>query len=163
MSEVKEIRRFSDIADDVLNIGLSAWRFRWKGLVMIAALCLIGWMTVMSLPNVYSASSRLFIDTQTSLRPLLQGLAVNTDMTAEAMIMARSLTSRPNLERIAAFAGLTLSDAPPSEIRAVITKLQDKLEIAFDSSQVLNVRYQNTNPKVQPLKLIPLKLHYRRT
>jgi polysaccharide chain length determinant protein (PEP-CTERM system associated) len=148
MSETQGARRFSEVIDDVWNMAQSAWRFRWKGIIVIWAMCLIGWVSVLSMPNIYSASSRLFIDTQTSLQPLLQGLAINTDMVSESLIMARSLKSRPNLERIAAVAGLTASDAEPGEIRAVITRLESDLTITLDDSQVLNIRYQNTEPLV---------------
>jgi polysaccharide chain length determinant protein (PEP-CTERM system associated) len=148
MSELQGARRFSEVIDDVWNMAQSAWRFRWKGIIVIWVMCLIGWVSVLSMPNIYSASSRLFVDTQTSLQPLLQGLAINTDMVGESLIMARSLKSRPNLERIAAVAGLTLSDAEPGEVRAVITRLENDLTITLDDSQVLNIKYQNTEPLI---------------
>src|SRR5258706_359568 len=54
----------------------SAWRFRWLALAVAAALALVGWLVVFALPDRYEAVASVFVDTRTSLKPVLQGLTV---------------------------------------------------------------------------------------
>lgn len=62
------------VLDDVRG----TWRFRWWSLVAAWAFCAVGWAFVISLPNVYEATARVYVDSQTALRPLLKGLAVRS-------------------------------------------------------------------------------------
>ena len=45
-----------------------SWRFRWLGLAAAWAACLIGWLYVFAMPNVYEAKARVYVDSKTVLR-----------------------------------------------------------------------------------------------
>ena len=73
------------------------WRRRWIGLGIAWLAAIIGVAVVMRLPDRYEASARVWVDTQSVLRPLLSGLAVQPDLGQQLGILSRTLVSRPNL------------------------------------------------------------------
>ena len=73
------------------------WRYRWSALLIAWVVALVGWLYVFSLPNQYSAKAVVYIDTTSIMKPLLKGLALETDAMDELNIMSRVLLSRENL------------------------------------------------------------------
>lgn len=84
----------------------SAWRFRWTALAVAFAVSICGWMVVLALPDQYEAYARVFVDTRTALKPVLQGLAVDQDDGAEINLVKQSLLAGPQLEQIATASGV---------------------------------------------------------
>src|SRR3569833_3367547 len=76
-----------------------SWRYRWVIALVAWPLCIAGWIYVHSLPDQYQASARVYLDTQSMLRPLLSGLAVQSNTQSKIKHMTRTLLSRPNLEK----------------------------------------------------------------
>ena len=72
-------------------------------------LCPIGWLGVTTLPDQYESSARVYVDTQSLLRPLMKGLMVETDPNTQIRLMIKTLLSRPNLERITRMTDLDLT------------------------------------------------------
>jgi polysaccharide chain length determinant protein (PEP-CTERM system associated) len=145
---VKQNIRFSEIFNELRTLVYGAMRFRWTGMAFIWALCVSGWLWVMALPNIYEATSRMFIDTSSTLSELLVLDVVKMDTLAEAKIMVKALTSRPNLEEIAVRTGILVGGEPVSEVESTILNLERKLDISLDTSQVLKVAYRNSNPEI---------------
>jgi len=111
----------------------SAWRFRWQAVALAAALALLGWAVVFALPDRYEASARVFVDTRTALKPVLQSLAVDQDVTAQLNYVRQSLLAGPQLTRIAEQSGvLPVGGADPI--------LQEKILKRMTESIVLTVR-----------------------
>src|SRR3569833_3419890 len=78
-----------------------SWRYRWVIALVAWPLCIAGWIYVHSLPDQYQASARVYLDTQSMLRPLLSGLAVQSNAQSEVELMTRTLLSRPKHEIVA--------------------------------------------------------------
>ncbi len=57
----------------------STWQYRWYGIAAAWIICLVGWIGVGVVPDQYQSEAKVYIDTDTLLRPLLQGLAVSND------------------------------------------------------------------------------------
>ena len=77
------------------------WRFRWRAVVVMWVLGVAGWLAVYSLPPVYEASARVYVDTENAIRPLLQGIAASSNVMNEVTIVTREMLSRPNLAAVA--------------------------------------------------------------
>ncbi len=73
------------------------WRYRWSGLLIAWVLAIAGWFGVYMLPNQYQAKAVVFVDTDSIMKPLLKGLAVETDSRGELEFITRMLLSRENL------------------------------------------------------------------
>ena len=82
------------------------WRRRWVAVTVCWAVCLVGWVGVMAIPKKYEFAARIYVNADTLLQPLLQGLAVDTDPTRQVEYLQRTLLSRPNLEQLVHMADL---------------------------------------------------------
>ena len=65
-----------DVVVLLLRYARGTWRFRWWMLGIAWAVSIVGWSVVAKLPDQYEASARVFVDTTSVLRPLLQGIAI---------------------------------------------------------------------------------------
>lgn len=63
-------------------------------------IAVLGWLGVYALPNQYSAHAIMQVDTKSVMKPLLEGLAVESDVEAGLNLMSRVLLSRKNLEEV---------------------------------------------------------------
>jgi polysaccharide chain length determinant protein (PEP-CTERM system associated) len=122
------------------------WRFRWRALVVAWCLALVGWAWVYALPNIYSASARVHVDTESALRPLLRGLAVETNIQDQINFMTRALLSRPQLEKVARETDLDLRAQTPREMEEIIEELQTKIQITGDGrSSIYTISYEDAD------------------
>ncbi len=56
------------------------WHRRWIGLTAAWVAALIGIAVVYRIPERYEASARVFVDTETLLKPVLAGLAIQPNI-----------------------------------------------------------------------------------
>ncbi len=73
------------------------WRYRWSALLISWIVGMAGAVVVLGLPDKYEAKAVIYIDTASIMKPLLKGLAVETDDTQELNVINRILLSRENL------------------------------------------------------------------
>ena len=76
------------------------WHRRWIGLGVAWMVAIIGAVVVFRLPDKYEASARVYVDTQSLLRPLLAGMTVIPDAGQQVGILSRILLTRPNVAKI---------------------------------------------------------------
>lgn len=92
------------------------WRYRWSALAISWVVALLGWAVVYALPNQYTAQAVMYVDTKSIMRPLLEGLTVESDIDDSLNIMSRILLSRDNLEAVARRTDIYLEAADPQEM-----------------------------------------------
>ena len=117
----------------ILNDIRGSWRFRWLALAIAWALCLVGWGYIVMIPDVFEANARVYVDTQSALRPLLRGLAVEPDVDSELTVVRQALLSRPRLEQVARETDLALRASTPEETQELIADLQQRIVIQADA------------------------------
>ena len=98
----------NEVLSQILAALRAAWNYRWYGMGFAWALAVCGWVFVMMMPNRYEASARVYVDTQSMLRPLMNGLAVQPNLDQQISVMSRTLISRPNMEKVVRMADLDL-------------------------------------------------------
>lgn len=133
----------------VLSYVRMIWRYRWAALVTATVICLAGWIAVLALPNQYEASAKIFMDTSSMLRPLLKGLAIDTNMREQTAQMARrTLLTRPNLEAVARESDLHLGTRTPQELESLLRRLRDGIRISGTMrDNIFEIVYQNEDPQ----------------
>lgn len=124
------------------------WKHRWLGLLVAWVVTAIGAAVVLSVPDKYEASARIFVDTQSILKPLMSGLAVQPNVEQQVLMLSRTLISRPNVEKLVRMADLDLKNQSQDGQEALIDGLMKTLEIknvGRDNLYVLS--YRNPDPE----------------
>ncbi len=135
--------------EQLMGYARGAWRFRWYVYLVAWPLCIGGWTLVYMLPDQYEASTRVYVDTQSVLRPLLKGLAVQTDASSEVAIMTRTLLSRPNLEKVARMTDMDLSATTPEEMEVLLNRLQKTIKLTGRGRENLyTITYTDKEPEL---------------
>jgi polysaccharide chain length determinant protein (PEP-CTERM system associated) len=125
------------------------WKRRWLGMVVAWLVGALGCVVVMLVPDRYEASARIFVDTQSILKPLMSGLAVQPNVDQQVVMLSRTLISRPNVEKLIRMADLDLKTQSRAAQEALIDELMKTLEIknvGRDNLYVLS--YRNSSPQM---------------
>jgi polysaccharide chain length determinant protein (PEP-CTERM system associated) len=138
-----QVPDLSELADFLRGMLWGCWRFRWTAIGVAWGVCLAGWTMVALMPDIHQASARVYIDTQSALRPLLQGLAVNSDVLTDVNMMERAIMSRPNLESLARETDLDVQAKDRSAFEALINQLQASIQLERDGKDIVKISYQN--------------------
>jgi len=104
------------------------WHRRWIGLAIAWVVAIGGAIYIYRLPDEYQASARVFVDTQSMLRPLMAGMAVSTDPAYQVSLLSRLLFSRPNLEKIIRKGDLDTSSGKSAS--QLVDEVAGRLQIA---------------------------------
>ncbi|WP_166840605.1 XrtA system polysaccharide chain length determinant [Rheinheimera pleomorphica] len=111
--------------------------------------CPAGWFFVYNMPPTFEANAKLYVETSTVLQPLLQGLALRTNSDDEIKLMARTLLSRPNLEKIARATDLDIRAKDDKAFEALIDQLQSQIKIAASGREnIYVISYSNPQPQL---------------
>jgi len=127
------------------------WRYRWSGLLISWLVALVGWVAVLALPNQYEAKAVVYIDTDSVLKPLLKGLAVETDTMEELVVINRILLSRENLLSVIRETDMDLTINSAEDREKLIRKLADKIRLntgrGGSRKNIYEISYQAESPQ----------------
>ncbi len=124
------------------------WKHRWLGLIVAWVVAAIGVVTVIRIPDKYEASARIYVDTQSILKPLMSGLAIEPNVDQQIMILSRTLISRPNVEKLVRMADLDLNIKSKPAQDALIDGLMKTLTIKSTSRDNLyTLAYNDQEPE----------------
>ena len=119
--------------DELIRQGIAVlrgmWQRRWVGLAAAWIIGIAGVVAIMRMPDVYEASARIYVDTQSVLKPLMSGLAVQPNVDQQVLILSRTLISRPNVEKLIRMADLDLTVKTKSDQDAMVDALMKSLKI----------------------------------
>src|SRR5512140_784796 len=104
-----------DVVQQLLSLLRGIWHRRWIGLAVAWLAAVIGIAVVYRIPEKYEASARVYVDTESLLRPLLSGLAIQPNVDQQVALMSRTLISRPNVEKLVRMADLDLRTRTQAE------------------------------------------------
>lgn len=78
----------------------SMWRRRWIGLLVAWLVGVLGLVALLRMPDRFEATARVFVDTKSVLKPLMRDLAVEPDIDQTISMLARTIITRPNIEKL---------------------------------------------------------------
>ncbi len=138
-----------DLISQLLLHARNIWKYRWYAVGITWMIALGGWATVFSLPNDYRSTARVYVDTQSILKPLLAGMTSVPNVEQQVSIMSRTLLSRPNVERIMRMTDLDVQATTPREKEEVIEQLMRHIKISGTSTNdIYTISYSNTSPRL---------------
>ncbi|MBC7950484.1 MAG: hypothetical protein H7Z12_01515 [Rhodospirillaceae bacterium] len=122
------------------------WRRRWLFLAVSWVLAVAGWVTVLALPNQYQAMTRIYVDTNTLLAPLLGNLAVSGDVQRQMEVMNRTLLNRQNIAQAARAADLDIGAGSDAELEALYDGLLKRILLKPEGRNLFTLTYINSDP-----------------
>jgi polysaccharide chain length determinant protein (PEP-CTERM system associated) len=137
-----------ELLHQLLNYGRGMWRRRWVGLAVAWTLGIIGAIVLFKLPDKYEASARVYVDTDSILKPLMSGLAVQPDVDAQIAILSRTLISRPNIEKLIRMTDLDLGLQSEREKDELVEDLTQTLQIQGGGRENLyTINFRDPDPE----------------
>lgn len=137
-----------ELLGHLLTVRDAAWRFRWLGLAVAWVVAVLGVGAVASWPDKYEADARIYVDTQSILKPLMTGLAVQPNIDQQVVMLSRTLISRPNIEKLVRMADLDLANDSLRRQEEQIERLMKELEIKSTARDNLyTLAYRNEDPQ----------------
>ncbi len=105
------------------------WKHRWAGFCISWLVVLAGWTKVYSMPNEFQSTARVFVDTQSILKPLMVGMTSVPNVEQQVAIMSRTLLSRPNIERVLRMVDLDVKAVTPRQRDDMVDEMLKRIQI----------------------------------
>ncbi|PIV92329.1 MAG: chain length-determining protein [Gallionellales bacterium CG_4_8_14_3_um_filter_54_18] len=126
-----------------------AWKYRWQAVVIAWLVAITGWIVVYKIPDTYESSARIYVDTQSILRPLMAGMAMSPNVEQQVSIMSRTLFSRPNVERVMRMVDLDIKTNTVKDHELFVDDLTNSIKIeSTGRNDLYIISSNNENPKI---------------
>lgn len=126
----------------------SMWRYRVLGLATAWLVAALGVALVIVLPDRYEASARIFVNTESILKPLMAGMTVEPNIDQRIAILSRVVISRPNVEKLMSLVGLESEAKTREEYEQLADDLIKALKIsATGRDNVYTLSYRDPKPE----------------
>jgi polysaccharide chain length determinant protein (PEP-CTERM system associated) len=124
------------------------WQGRWVGLAVAWIAGLAGVAYISAKPDRYEATARVYVDTQSVLKPLMAGLTVQPNIEQEVAVLSRTLISRPNLQKLVRMTDLDLNVHTNEEREQLIDGLMKTLSIkGVGRDNLYTISYTDEQPQ----------------
>jgi uncharacterized protein involved in exopolysaccharide biosynthesis len=133
-----------EVIQQVLTALRGMWRRRWIGLAVAWVVAVVGAVVLMRIPDRYEASARVFVDTQTVLKPLMTGLAIQPNVDQQISMLARTLIARPNIEKIIRSSDLDVTVNTQIDKDKLVDKLISRIKfIGSGRENIYSITYRD--------------------
>lgn len=138
-----------ELITQLLTYLKGAWKYRWYAVVAAWVVAIAGWVIVYKLPDDYQASARIYVDTQSILKPLMSGMTAPPNVEQQVTMMSRTLISRPNVERVMRMVDLDIKAKTVKEHDEFVNELMSQIKIGSTGrDNLFTISYSNDNPKL---------------
>ncbi len=139
----------NELLQRVLDNMRGMWQRRWIGLTAAWIAAIVGVAVVYKIPERYEASARVYVDTESLLKPLLAGLAIQPNVDQQVNLISRTLISRPNVEKLIRMADLDLKIKSNADREDLIDQVTGTIRLSGSSSTNLYViSYRDPDPEL---------------
>lgn len=124
------------------------WSHRWLGVAVAWVVGVVAGAAIFVTPDQYEASARIYVDTDSVLKPLLAGLVVQGNTEQKIAILSRTLISRPNVEKLIRMADLDLGLKSVKDKESLIDHVIGTLKIkAVGRDNLYIIEYRDPVPE----------------
>jgi polysaccharide chain length determinant protein (PEP-CTERM system associated) len=135
-----------ELLQQVMTALRGMWRRRWIGLAVAWAVALIGAIVLLRIPDRYEATARVYVDTQTVLKPLMSGLAVQPNVEEQISMLARTLIARPNIEKILRSSDLDITASTQIEKDRLVDSVTQRIKfVGVGRENIYSISYQDVD------------------
>ena len=137
-----------ELRNQIYTAARGVWKNRWLGLLVAWLVGALAFGIVMLKTEKYEATARIFVDTQSILKPLMSGLAVQPNVDQQIGMLSRTLISRPNIEKLIQMTGLDATATTHEAKEALIEHLTRTLEIRnAGRDNLYQLAYRDNSPQ----------------
>jgi polysaccharide chain length determinant protein (PEP-CTERM system associated) len=134
-----------ELVGEIIEKVQGTWRYRWWAAGVTWVVCAAGWAYVYTIPDVYQASARVYVDTNSLLKPLMQGLSAQQNTLNEVQLVSSKVLTRPNLEVVARETDLDLRTDTTEEFEALVTALQKLIRVTGGRDNIFTIQYEDND------------------
>ncbi|TXF99430.1 XrtA system polysaccharide chain length determinant [Massilia arenae] len=136
----------AEITSQILHLLKAIGKYRWHAVAITWVVALVGWGVVYKLPDQYEAKARVYVDTQTILKPLMSGMTTLPNLNQQVQFMRRTLLSRPNVERVVRDLDLDVNSSSGKEFDKVVDDLISKIKmVGTGRDDIYTISYTGTS------------------
>lgn len=118
-----------ELIHQLKNFARGMWKYRWPGIAVAWLVAVIGVAVVYKIPDQYEATARIYVDTQSILKPLMAGLTIQPNIEQQIGMLSRTLISRPNIEKLIRMADADLKTDSKTDQEALVARLTKDIQI----------------------------------
>lgn len=135
-----------DLISQLITSLKGIWKYRWYALGVTWLVAAAGWVRVATLPDDYQSSAKVFVDTQSILKPLLASMTTVPNLEQQVAIMSRTLLSRPNVDRVMRMVDIDLATNGAREQQQQQEELLSKIKIGGGRDDIYTITYNHRSP-----------------
>lgn len=122
-------------------------KYKWVIITVAWLVCISGWIYVSNMPDKYKSSAIVSVDSGSMLRPLLRGMAIQSNTRGMIQVMRQLMFTRPKLEKVAQLANIELGSKTEAQKLSLIEELKKGMEISGGKNDLFNIAYNGENPR----------------
>ena len=127
---------------------VAMWQWRWFGIATALVATLLSSISVTLMHDRFEANARIYVDTATVLKPLMTGLAFQPDVDQQVRMLAKTLISRPNVERIIRSSKLGWSHLNTKDIEKTTDRLTKDIKIIpSGNTNLYEISFRDPSPE----------------
>ena len=125
----------------------ASWQRRRIGMLAAWIIGAIAAGVILRIPDKFEASARVYVDTQSILKPPMSGLAVQPNVEWQVMMVSRTLISRPNVEKLIRMADMDLNIKDKAAREELIERLTKTLVVqSTNRDNLYTIAYRDADP-----------------
>ncbi len=136
----------SDLPRSLTHYIIGLWRRRWLIVTFAWVFALAGWFALSFLPDRYSSTAQIYLNTDTFLRSFIDNNATTADFEKRVRIMRLQLLSRENMELLIQDTGMDAEISTDTEIARIVQSLQENIKVENDEGQYFVISYADKDP-----------------
>lgn len=138
-----------DLIHQLTNTLRGMWLYRRVGVATAWVVALLGAGAVMFIPDRFEASARVYVDTQSILRPLMAGLTIQPDVEQQVAMLGRTLISRPTIDQLVQKEDLGVPLAGKAERDAMVARIMKNIQLrSTGRDNLYTISYRDENPQL---------------
>ena len=136
-----------EIQRQVIIVLRGMWKHRWLGVFVAWVVAAISLGALFFVKDKFEASARIYVNTASILKPLMQGMTVQPNDDERIKMLSRVLISRPNIETLIQSTGLDTGVSGKEEYERLVDQVSRVLEIRGGGrDNIYTLVYRDTHP-----------------
>lgn len=123
-----------------------SWAYRWFAFNIAVGVTLLGAAAALVLPDIYTSRAQVYVNTETLLKPLLKGIAVELDAGQQVTVFQRTLLNTPNLVRVLRELDFDLEARSPAAIEGAVADLRSRLGVEGVGKELFSITFDDIDP-----------------